>query len=81
MSYDWIKLCIKNMKGSATQNHVSGFFIKSPTFLLRFIIKSIGVFGFVSPYLALHVLNLIMHSTYNSYNGGKKYLSHQFVYP
>jgi hypothetical protein len=26
----------------------------------------------MSPYLASHVLNLILHSTHNSYNEGKK---------
>jgi hypothetical protein len=67
MSYDWIKLCIKNMKGSTIENHVSGFFIKSLTFFQRFIIKPVGVFGVVSPYLASHVLNLILHSTHNSF--------------
>jgi hypothetical protein len=69
------------MKGSAIENHVSGLFIKPPTFFQKFIVKYIGVFVVVSPYLASHVLNLILHSTHNSYNRGKKYLSHQFVYP
>jgi hypothetical protein len=69
------------MEGSAIENHVSGSFIKSPTFFQRFIIKFVGVFGVVSHYLASHVLNLILHPTQNSYNGGKKYISHKFVYP
>jgi hypothetical protein len=63
------------MKGSAIENHVSGFFIKFPTFCFKiFIIKSFGAFGDVSSYLASYVLYLIMYSTHNSYNGGKKYL-------
>jgi hypothetical protein len=68
------------MKGSAIKNHVSGFFIKSPTFFQRFIIKYVGIFGVVPPYLALHALILNPHPTHNRYNEGKKYLSHQFVY-
>jgi hypothetical protein len=67
MTYDRIKLGIKNMKGSAIENNVSEFFMKFPSFFQRFIIKSVGIFGVVSPYLVSHVLNLIMHSTYNSY--------------
>jgi hypothetical protein len=49
MTYDQIKFGIKNMKGSAIENHVSRFFIKFPTFFQKFIIKFIGVFGVVSP--------------------------------
>jgi hypothetical protein len=68
------------MKESAIENHVSGFFIKSPTFFQRFIIKYDGVFGVVSPYLELHDFILNPNPTHNSYNGGEKYLSHQFIY-
>jgi hypothetical protein len=77
MTYDQIKLGIKNTKESAIENYVSGFFIKSPTFFPKIYNKICwGVFSVVSPYLALHVLNLILHLTHNSYNEGKKYLSH-----
>jgi hypothetical protein len=71
------------MKGSAFEIHVSEFFIKSPTFSFfqRFIIKYVGVFGVVSPYLASHALILNLHPTHNSYNAGKKYFNHQFIYP
>jgi hypothetical protein len=81
MAYDWIKFDIKNIKGSAIENHVSEFFIKSPIFCFTKIYnKSSGVFGIVSPYLTSHILNFILYSTYNSYNGGKKYLNYQFIY-
>ena len=63
------------MKGSTIENHVSGFFIKSSTFIQRFIIKLVGVFGVMSPYLASHVLNLIMHSTHNSLESSHIFLS------
>ena len=66
--------CIKNMKGSAIENHVSEFFIKSPTFFQRFIIKYVWVFGVMSPYLASHVLNLILHPTHKGINNIKKYI-------
>jgi hypothetical protein len=50
------------MKGNAIQNHVNGFFIKSPIFFKKFIIKSIGVIGVVSLYLSLHAFE----SSFNS---------------
>ena len=53
MLYDWIKLCIKNMKGSAIKNYVNGLFIKFPTFFQNTYKKYVGVFGIVSPYLGL----------------------------
>jgi hypothetical protein len=54
--------------------------MKSAIFFQRFMVKSVGIFSVVYPYLALNALILIMHLTHNSYNGGKKYLSHQFFY-
>jgi hypothetical protein len=77
MQYDGVKLCIKNMKGSAFEIHVSKFFIKSLTFcFLKIYNKSVGVFGVVSPYLASHVFNLILPSIYNSYKQSKKYFNY-----
>jgi hypothetical protein len=35
MTYDRIKLGIKNMKGSAIENHVSGLFMKSLSFFSK----------------------------------------------
>jgi hypothetical protein len=62
------------MNGSAIENYVNGFFIVTFSFFIfqRFIVKFVGVLGVVSPYLASYVLNLILHSTHNSDNGGKK---------
>ena len=53
MPYDWIKLCIKNMKGSAIENHVSGFFIKSLTFFQNIDSKICWGFLYCVPLLGL----------------------------
>ena len=74
MPYDWIKLCIKNKKCNWKSckwilHKISNVFV-----FPKFIIKYVGVFCVVSPYLASHVLNLILHPTHNSYNGDKNTL-------
>ena len=96
MTYHRIKLGIKNMKGSAIENHVSEFFMKFPSFFQRFIINLLG-FLVLCPFTwhrmsliwfciqltipTVRIYGIIFSIYFNTYNGGKKYLSHQFVYP
>ena len=68
MQYDWIILCIKKGKYNGKSCEWILHKIFNIFIFQRFLIKSIGVFGVVSPYLTSHVLNLILHLTHNSYN-------------